>query len=276
MTKLPHYTFVLLIALGCSINSCTQKMSPTDNNQKDNKEAFKNNPRDLIGAWNVLNFSVKEDITELSKTYQLTITPGNLGLPLDVNSCGTSYKADEKNLEVLNPFSCTEMCCDEKEATQLSNLFKGKMPYVLQGNNLKLQHEMGIIELQKASTMLKGSSWQAAYYKTSADTDAMKFAKVYTLNFKDKNLNLQLDVNQCNTTIQYASSRNVVELPLSSMGCTRKCCDSKDGMLLMNSLQGAIEYKIKDDELTLQLPETKAGNMSIVVLKRKSETSNQE
>ncbi len=95
------------------------------------------------------------------------------------------------------------------------------------------------------------NKWKALNSKNLTEKAVKKYKKNYFLEFKTKGLNLQLEVNDCHSSCEYKGG-NYIELPVSSMGCSRMCCDSKEGLELMQNLQGNIQFEIKGEHLYLK------------------------
>ena len=70
----------------------------------------------------------------------------------------------------------------------------------------------------------------------------------YILDFKDQRDGIELEVNQCMTSYSYTDK--TIKIP-NPFGCSKRCCDSKDGQLLRDMLQTRINYKIDGNNLTL-------------------------
>lgn len=203
-----------------------------------------------VGTWSIVKFPSENE--KKTKSYQIVFNKDNtVGLTLDVNSCGSNYEAKDGYLVFTEGMSCTEICCDSKEAMALSSLFRGSLKYNIVNKNMTIETENGSIRLIKNNNPLQGTSWIATSYTNEDSKKATKFSKEYMLTFDATRIQLRLDANSCNTSISYIEQKSMFELPTQGMGCTRKCCDSKDGILLMNMLQGKISYQKENHQLTL-------------------------
>jgi heat shock protein HslJ len=207
-----------------------------------------------IGSWTVISFptdSKDSKAAETQKSYIVNFDADNsMGLTLDVNTCGTSYKAKDDMITFQEGMTCTEACCDSKEANFLTRQFRGSLKYSIEGSTMTIKTDKGPIQLINNKDGIIGTSWTAVSYQNLKSDEPIKFEKKYRLSFDKKRVNLNLDVNACNTEITYSPQISTLEMP-KAMGCTRKCCDSKEGVALMNSLKGKIVYKKTGKQLTL-------------------------
>jgi heat shock protein HslJ len=232
-------------------SACNKKATP---NKATNEGTVMEKTISPIGSWTVISFPTdsKDDKgPQRKKSYVVTFEADNsMGITLDVNTCGTSYKVKDDMISFQEGMTCTEACCDSKEAQFLTRQFKGSLKYSIEGSTMTIKTDKGPIQLVNNKGGLIGSSWTAVGYKDIDSDEFTKFEKKYRLSFETNRVNLNLDVNACNTEITYAPQLSTLEMP-KPMGCTRKCCDSKEGVALMNSLKGKISYKKTGNNLTL-------------------------
>ncbi|BDS11410.1 META domain-containing protein [Aureispira anguillae] len=270
MTRSKYLCFLsVLFLLGIA---CNKKTSNVNNNTPNENHLENTSTTSLVGTWTVLSFPLPEESKTATKPYQLVFNADqSMGLKLDINNCGTNYQTKDGYLVFEEGMSCTEACCDSKEAMILSNLFKGSLKYTIQNSTMTISTEQGPIKLVNNKNRLQGSSWVAVSYADLKEKQATKFSKKYVLSFDDSRIQLRLDANNCNTSIAYADQISMIELPMNSMGCTRKCCDSKDGLLLMNMLQGKISYSKEAKQLIL-----KTASKEIIFTPYQEETSNKD
>jgi len=206
----------------------------------------------LKGTWSVVNFPFNGKPFVPTKFYKLTFDGRNMGLKLDVNHCGSAYTSTDKTIKLTDEvLSCTEACCDSKEGLALSRLLKGELSYTITNTTLTITTKEGSIKLTNTQTSLQGTSWVANDYINMKEGKPIAFTKEYILTFEPKSIQLRLDVNNCNTSYTYNERDMILELPNTNMACTRKCCDSKDGEILMNSLRSRIHYKREGNKLVL-------------------------
>lgn len=256
MTNSNYFFLVCLISCffaACKTTDNTTTDSSTNTTVKKGDSETPASKPNLAGTWVVMNFPYNEKPFQPTKFYKVTFEKNQMGLQLDINSCGTGYKANAKQITFSDEgMSCTEACCDTKEAKALANLFKGSLDYSISNSTLTITTASGAIKLSNAQASIQGTSWVAVSYADRKEGKPIKFSKAYTLSFEPKSLQLRLDVNHCNTTCNYIDRASSIELPAQNMGCTRKCCDSDDGILLMESLQGKITYKREKGQLILK------------------------
>ncbi len=88
---------------------------------------------------------------------------------------------------------------------------------------------------------LVNTSW-LALSTTNTAGEVYNFSKSYELTFDTARAGLRLDVNNCNNQYNYANNSLTFANPF---GCTKKCCDGKDGTELMKTLQG--DWKVSLD-----------------------------
>jgi hypothetical protein len=82
---------------------------------------------------------------------------------------------------------------------------------------------------------LTGTAWQALHASdTTANSTQMHYTKAYVLRFDDTTrLQLRLDANMCRVNYTYTDGvLNITDL----FSCTKKCCDSKDGLELRDMM----------------------------------------
>jgi len=242
-----------------------------------NKKATTNKAKNVeqtispLGSWTVISFpSDPKDskTTKNQKSYIVTFDANNsMALTLDVNTCGTSYKVKDDMISFQEGMTCTEACCDSEEASFLTRQFKGSLKYSIEGSMMTIKTDKGPIQLINNKEGLIGTSWTAVSHQSTKSAEATKFEKKYRLRFDKNRISLKLDVNACNTEIIYAPHLSMLEMP-KPMGCTRKCCDSKEGLALMKDLTGKIAYKKTENQLTLT---TSTQEIILVLYKEISE-----
>ncbi|MFT5646171.1 MAG: heat shock protein HslJ [Aureispira sp.] len=207
-----------------------------------------------IGSWTVISFPTNSKDSKTAgaqKSYIVNFDANNsMGLTLDINTCGTSYKVKDDMITFQEGMTCTEACCDSKEANFLTSQFRGSLKYSIEGSMMTIKTDKGAIQLINNKDGIIGTSWTAVSYKSLKSEEPTKFEKTYRLSFDKKRVNLNLDVNACNTEITYYPQISTLEMP-KPMGCTRKCCDSEEGLALMKDLKGKIVYKKTGKQLTL-------------------------
>lgn len=249
-TKYIYFLFLCTL-LGTACNKKTVTNNSTNESQKTEKTISP------VGSWTVISFPTNPKdgkVPSAQKSYIVNFDADNsMGLTLDVNTCGTSYKVKDNTITFQEGMTCTEACCDSKEANFLTSQFRGSLKFSIEGSTMTIKTEKGDIQLVNNKDGIIGTSWTAVSYKGEKSEGFSKFEKQYRLSFDNKRVLLNLDVNACNTEITYAPQTSSIEIP-KPMGCTRKCCDSKEGVALMNALQGKITYKKTAKELTLKTP----------------------
>lgn len=247
VTKYIYFLFLCTL-IGTACNKKTVTNNATNESQKVEKTISP------IGSWTVISFPKDQKDSKAptnQKSYIVTFDADNsMGLTLDVNTCGTSYKVKDDMISFQEGMTCTEACCDSKEAHFLTSQFKGSLKFSIEGPVMTIKTDKGDIQLINNKEGIIGTSWTAVTYKNLKGGETNKFEKKYRLSFDKKRVLLNLDVNSCNTEITYAPQISTIEMP-KPMGCTRKCCDSKEGVALMNSLTGKITYKKTEKQLTL-------------------------
>lgn len=265
------YTLSFTLFLIC-FAACNKK---TKNVSNENKETVKGGTEDSINNkitdinWYVANFPYQGKPYAPSKFYLFRISDNSIALHLDVNTCGLACEVSQRAISIKETPMCTEICCDSKEAMELSNLLRGKLTYNVSSSSLNIETPSGNIHLKKHQEGLSGTKWQAQSYADRKEGRKIKFSTDYYLVFENNKVQLILDVNSCNTSCTYNDRENFFELPAHNMGCTRKCCDSKDGELLMQSLQGKIKYVKEGNNLTLT-----TFNKEIIFVTNKNSDSN--
>lgn len=252
MTQTKYLCLLLICAI---LGSACNKKATTNNATSNTKNAEKTEKTiSPVGSWTVISFPTdpKGDKTpSTQKSYIVNFDADNsMGLTLDVNTCGTSYKVKDNMISFQEGMTCTEACCDSKEAHFLTSQFRGSLKFSIEGAMMTIKTDKGDIQLINNKDGIIGTSWTAVTYKSFKSDEPTKFEKTYRLSFDKNRVNLNLDVNACNTEIIYAPQISTLEMP-KPMGCTRKCCDSEEGLALMNDLKGKIVYKKTGNQLTL-------------------------
>ena len=109
----------------------------------------------LYHTWEAKTFMSIESVaypkTE-GKKVLLTFNPsGNVGLNLDVNGCGSSFVISKPGQIKMEPFLCTEVCCDSKFSDKLLSMLPQVTSYETVKNTLRLNvPRWGYIELEMA------------------------------------------------------------------------------------------------------------------------------
>lgn len=252
MTLFNYLSFLLSLCILAS--ACNKKTTNSTINQVDKTEKAITT-MSPVGNWIVVNypqmFQQEGKHPKPQKQYPIRFnTDHYMGLKLDINNCETSYQVQDRNLIFKEGMTCTEACCDTKEAMGLSGLFSGSLEYSIKNSTMTITSSKGPIELIRNEDGIQGTSWEALSFTDLKNKQHDKFAKKYTLTFDHNRLNLQLDVNSCNVGVVYNYKMSVLEIE-SGMGCTRKCCDSEEGLSLSKMLSGRVAYKKTGKQLVL-------------------------
>lgn len=248
----------LLFTLCCLAWACNKKTKDANQKKDDTTEVAPRNengkarPTDIdeiYGVWTVRSVATEGDKRlDMPQYYHLYIDAKGIRLPLDVNVCNATYKL-ERDYMVIEGMSCTEACCDKEEGQTIARFLNGKLNFRKDISELFLTSEKGTMELFRPERLLVGTRWKAISYRpTGEETKAVLFSKPYILDFKDRRVGLELDANNCMTNYSYTDKTIKIDSPF---GCSKKCCDSKDGLQLRDMLQGRIAYKMEGNNLTL-------------------------
>lgn len=248
--KNTSYLSLLLSIMVLGMMACNR---PANNTNKEavNKESTTTiNATDIIGDWVVSSLLLEnQEPINPSKYYTLNITAETMGLPLDVNQCGTNYKTKKDSLLVDAFMTCTEVCCDSKEALKISKFLSGPLHFSMTNGLLQLSHQKGTLTLSPAKDNLIGHTWEAVNYQTlNSEEKPAAFSKSYTLLFEPMSAILKLDVNSCSGAVSF--SKDAFEIA-KGLGCSRQCCDSKDGILLKDMLTGKNSYVLNGNAMTV-------------------------
>ncbi|MCH2021208.1 MAG: META domain-containing protein [Saprospiraceae bacterium] len=247
----------------------------SNNNDKGNitgeNNTITNKTKLLETPWHITNFTFEGKSYELNSYYLFNIEENSIGLSLDVNNCGFSCSISNNFINIKEAPMCTEKCCDSNEALLLTKLLQqGKLNYRIDNKKLMISNSLGSIDLKAYNKTIIGTEWIANSYTYLKGNKEIKFEKEYILIFENERIRLKLDVNNCHNSYTIDENKFIIELPSSNMGCTRKCCDSKEGELLMLNLQGRISYKIVAEKLVLQ-----TNNKKIVFSKLEDYNNNE-
>ncbi|MFK7798473.1 MAG: hypothetical protein AB8E82_13560 [Aureispira sp.] len=249
MKNAPYFSLLLSIII-IGMMACNR---PANNNNKEEvqKESTKTlNAKDVIGNWVVSSLLLtNQEPINPSKYYTLNITAETMGIPLDINQCGTNYQTKKDSL-IVDPFMmCTEACCDSKEAIQISKFLSGPLHFSMTNGLLQLSHKKGTLTLSPAKADLIGHTWEAVNYQAlNSEEKPVTFSKSYTLLFEPMSAVLKLDVNSCSGAVSF--SKDAFEIA-KGLGCSRQCCDSKDGILLKDMLTGKNSYILNGNAMTV-------------------------
>lgn len=253
-TNALFYTLVIITAF--TLANCNPKTTNvTDNTTTEPiKNGTTTDSTNAIpsGKWYVTNYPLNGKPFAPAQFYVINFDKKSLGVHLEKNQCGTDYSITKTAINFGKGFSCTEMCCDSKEGLSLLELLKGELKYSTSSNSLIINTSQGNIILKNDLGTLFSSQWKAISYADRKEGTHIKFGKEYILQFEAARVNLRLDANNCHTTCTYNDKESSFELPANAMACTKKCCDSEDGLLLMNSLQAKITYKKDQNNLVLK------------------------
>lgn len=247
MTHTRYFTLLILWVLTTAF-ACHRKAN--DKKQEEaNKEALnKTAVADIRGDWVVKSLQLTDKEAMLPKKYYtLHIDSESMGLPLDVNQCGTSYTVKGDSIVVNKSMTCTEACCDSETGKAVVAFLGGPLHYTIKEGILTLSHKKGSIQLFQPKDNLVGSRWEAVNYQTAgSEGKPIVFTNPYLLLFEPMNLIVKLDANNCFGKVSFSKQAFEVE---RGMGCSRKCCDSKDGVLLKDMLLGKNTYAINGDKM---------------------------
>lgn len=249
----------LLLTLCCGLAWACNKKTKDANQKKENmtqtnprNESGQARPTDIdeiYGVWTVRSVTTKGDKRmDAPQYYHLYIDEKGIRLPLDVNVCNAGYSVERSHL-IIEGMSCTEACCDKEAGQTIANFLSGSIKFRKDDRELFLTSEKGNMELFQPMTILPNTRWKAiSYHPNGEKTKAVLFSKPYILDLKDMHLGLELDANQCMTNYSYTDK--TIKIP-DPFGCSKVCCDSKDGLLLRDMLQGRINYTVDGNNLTL-------------------------
>lgn len=249
MKNASYFSLFLSILVIGSI-ACNRPTNNTNKEEVKKESTTAIHAKDIIGNWVVSSLLLenKEPIKP-SKYYTLNITAESMGLSLDVNQCGTNHKIKKDSLIIDAFMSCTEACCDSKEAIEIAKFLSGPLHLSIPNGLLQLSHKKGTLILGPAQDGLRGNTWQAMnYHPINSGQKPVAFSKPYTLLFEPMAVMLQLDVNSCSGAVNF--SKDAFEIP-KGLGCSRKCCDSDDGILLKDMLTGKNSYTISGNSMTV-------------------------
>ena len=266
MTKLSYTALLFLFVLTCAF-TCNRKNKPDEGGKEEKAGVSKTTAKDLQGNWVIrsLERTDKDAITP-DKYYTLYISSEDLGLPLDVNQCGAGYVVKEDSIDIADYMMCTEMCCDQKHAQVITRFLHGKLHYSIKNGDLKLSNKDGVLTLFQQENSLVNTAWTAVSYQVDKTNTQQKFTNPYTLSFQPMQVTLKLDANNCFGNVSY--SKEAFELE-KVIGCSRKCCDSKDGILLKDMLGGKNSYTLDEKGQTM----TVTTGRGIVVLTKTDKAS---
>lgn len=188
---------------------------------------------------------------ESTQLYTLQFLDNSLKMNLDVNECNGNYKATKDSLIFPYGIDCTERCCDNDITVALLQILNGGSHFSFDKNYLKLSSPKGTVLLRGGAQSIAGKDWKVRSITDLTTKQTITFAKQKPI-FKfgwDKTF-VQFSANRCNTSYLVASPQSI-RFVNKGMLCTRKCCDTKDEIMLSKALTGAFNYKFDLDSLSL-------------------------
>ena len=254
MNKFSYYSS-LLILVCFVLAACNETKSTTSTNATIHSEVTSPFVELKNTIWTLQEYQVNNTVQKISHVPTLSFDDaGNYGFQLNVNSCGGSYTINKNNIDFSNGGFCTEMCCDSKESKELFANFQKKATYSFNPETKLLEfrtsNSITTWQMQIAlDEKVMNKKWKLSHFITKAASKP--FEKDYFITFQKERVILQLDVNTCNTAYQ-AIDKHIVELK-QPFGCSRMCCDSKQGLEIAQLLQGKITLNPRSERLDLNL-----------------------
>ena len=106
-----------------------------------------------------------------------------------------------------------------------------------------------LLGCNKIDKKLTETTWVAKSYKVASSSSNEQAPATYTLLFKEKEINLSLDVNQCGGDYSIGNNNKI---NFSSLYCTEACCDSDFAIAIVSLLPKMKTYVINKYKLTLK------------------------
>lgn len=228
-----------LLILMLIFAACSRKSSPDSTSSSTAQDV----PilDEITGNWRIISFPYMDSVFNPADVFVVTITKNQLTFALEKNNCFIEFEPIGNAFEISQQATCTEMCCDSKEMIAFAYLLKETVTYSWQkkGAELLLQVDGGHILLKKKKkdlySRLDGSSWTFISHGSEDVETHQKVSGHYYLEFKDRRAYVKLDVNRCNNSIKSIKG-NQFTLSSPLFGCTRMCCDKKEGQDLLNKM----------------------------------------
>ena len=104
-----------------------------------------------------------------------------------------------------------------------------------------------------ATNTIPSGKWFVTNYPLNGKPFAP--AQFYVVNFDKKSLGVHLEKNQCGT--DYSISKTSINFG-KGFGCTEMCCDSKEGLSVLDLLKGDLKYSTTANTLIIN---TSQGNI---------------
>lgn len=251
------FVTVLLMTLFAACSSIKNNTTDVDVDNIEAKSATADvaaiSPSLKQTSWKFKELIVDGKPVAINKDYRLTFADKDFGLKLDVNNCGGTFKTENNQL-IIDGTSmfCTEMCCDSENAKILQKQLASNVLYTVEEEDKVLimtnkNSKMMWVSNMNIDKSIAGKRWKINSYVTEGK--AIPFEKNYYISFVDGRVVLQLDVNTCNTNY---SVFNPNKIQLNPMGCSRRCCDSKEGMALLEQFKEVIEINLLRGVLTIK------------------------
>lgn len=93
-------------------------------------------------TWKVTSFKNESGIRKsVGIVCKMTLKDGKANFSLDVNSCfGTYTLGNNGQIEFIDGFGCTRVCCDEPESEEAMRMITECTTYIISGNTLELSN----------------------------------------------------------------------------------------------------------------------------------------
>ena len=250
---------LLCLIIIVSIAACSRKNTPDSSSSDQDTNPITID--DIKGLWRIVSFPYLDSIYNPKSSYFIDIGDAKLSFALEKNNCFVEYTSVGHTISINQSAICTEMCCDSKEMIAFSYLFKEDISFLWgkRPNVIHLKVDGGNIVLKKKKkdlySALDKSSWKFISYGGSDIETHQKVRGDYQLSFRDRRAQVKLDVNTCNNSIlEVNGNQFVLSSPL--FGCTRMCCDKKEGLDMMNKMNQHWVLFQKDGFLELRSNQT--------------------
>lgn len=210
-------------------------------------------------TWDIYKVSNQENEWLPKKPYKVKFSENDINIRFEANSCNGACSFGTNQI-TFSGITCTEMCCDSKEAQKLYAAFNGTMQYAMEGEKLVISDKTLRLYLSPAkadvpteektlnAAAIIGKSYQVYDVVDRRKGTAMTYATAYRVSFDKAGFSIKLEVNTCNTPATYEGSKVTFA---NVIGCTKACCDSQPASELARFFNGTFEISQSGEYLKL-------------------------
>lgn len=109
---------------------------------------------EIMGNWRIQKVQNKSngEMTTVEKSYTVSFSPNSFSVHLDINRCLGTVRITSNTIRTLpQTVTCTQACCDTKEASHLANIISSNSLkyYYIKNNQLTVEDNQYTVWLTK-------------------------------------------------------------------------------------------------------------------------------